>query len=217
LRVDRLATLLDDLSFSLGAVGAIEEAEAASREALGIRLRTPDEPHGLAHSLSALSEVALRRGDPVAALDLVAQTRAAEQRMKVLPVGWSVETDELEARTLLQAGLLGEAEDRYRAVLRDAVAIDMRIPLLNGLVGLASTVAGTEPMAAARLLGMADRLHAETRIGFWDPAEPDAVAARAEAALGAEGGDIGALADARRAGMVMDLEAIRAEAQGVAP
>ncbi len=212
---DGLATLLDDLSFSLAAVGAVDEAEAAAREALGIRQRTPDDPHGLAHSLSALADVALRRGDPVAALDLVARTRAAERRMEVLPVGWSVETDELEARALLQAGRRDEAEERYRGVLRDAVAIDMRIPILNGLVGLASAVATAEPMAAARLLGMADRLHAETRIGFWDPAEPDAVAARAEAALGDGAGLSGtvALTDARRAGRAMDLDAIRAEVQ----
>ncbi len=214
---DRLATLLDDLSFSLGAVGAVEEAEAAAREALGIRMRTPDELHGLAHSLSALSDVALRRRDPEAALELVAETRAAEQRIEELPVGWSVETDELEARAFLQAERLAEAEERYRGVIHGAATIEMHIPLLNGLVGLASAIAGTQPLAAARLLGMADRLHAETRIGFWDPAEPHAVAAVAEAALGAAGaaGSMGAnavaLADARRAGQAMDLEAIRAE------
>jgi len=93
------------------------------------------------------------------------------------------------------------------------VTIDMRIPLLNGLVGLASAIAGTDPLGAARLLGMADRLHAEMRIGFWDPAEPDAVVARAETALGANAADARALADARRAGRAMDLDAIRAEVQ----
>ena len=212
---NRLATLLDDLSFSLGAVGAVDEAQAAASEALSIRMRAPDDAHGLAHSLSALSDVALRAGDCAAALDLVARTRAVEGSMPALPVGWSIETDELEARALLLAGRRDEAEERYRGVVRDAVAIDMRITVLNGLVGLASAIAGTEPMAAARLLGMADRLHAETRIGYWDPAEPDDVAARAQAAVASSGGAIADLADARRAGRALDLDAIRAEVAGL--
>ncbi len=202
---DRLATLLDDMSASLAAMGQVDEAKAAVDEALGIRRRRLEDPEGLAHSLSALAEVHLRRRDADAALALLEEIRQVEGTFD-LPMGWAVETDEMEARALLLAGRSAEAGSQYRCVARDAAALGVRIVFVNALAGVAAALVDAEPEAAARMLGMAERVRAETRISFWDPAEVESVSARAEAAVGRA-----VFEEARRAGRALDLEAIRAE------
>ncbi len=202
---ERLATLLDDMSSSLAAMGQVDEALAAVDEALAICRRTTNDPQGLAHSLSAKAEVHLRCRDANAALELLEEIRRVEGSFN-LPVGWAVQTDEIEARALLLAGRSAEAGKQYRCVARDAAALDVRIVFVNALAGLAAALVEADPTAAARTLGMAERARAETRISFWDPAELESVSTRAEAAIG-----VRAFEEAHRAGQAMDLEAIRAE------
>jgi predicted ATPase len=180
-----LATLLDDMAWSLAASRQHAKARLALDEALSLRRGAPDDRSGLWHTLAAIADLQVREGDTDAALRTVQECREIEVHLD-LEVGDALQTDDLEALVLLRAGLFDRAEERYRRVLADASQLDFRIVMLNALIGLAEITARREPDRAALLLGMADRIHAEARIGFWDVDRHAEVVAAVESALGAD-------------------------------
>jgi non-specific serine/threonine protein kinase len=162
-----LATLLDDISWSLAANGRLEEAQAAVAEALELREREPDDAMGMAHTLSARADLYLREHRPQAALDLIPAIRACDERTPRQPI--AIETDQLEAHALLDAGRRDEADGRLRYVLHASIQDDFRIGMLSALEGLARLAADEDPPRAAQLIGIADRVRAESGLGGYDP------------------------------------------------
>jgi predicted ATPase/DNA-binding SARP family transcriptional activator len=182
---DLLATLLDDLSYSLAAIGRYGDAEAALDEALALRRAEPKHVMGVSHTLCALAELRIRQGRPD---DALAYARDAQQRESVqdLPRMWTLETDEAVAHTLLRAGQHAEAKALYQGILDDSLTSEFKSLALNVLMGLAEIRAADDPSAAADLLGQAERIHTESRIVYWSQEEHDALRDQLERLLGPE-------------------------------
>jgi predicted ATPase/DNA-binding SARP family transcriptional activator len=171
------ATLLDDLASSLGAIGRLEEAEAAVEEALRLRSERPDEVDELIHTNSALAELRLRQGRPDEALAL-AQSMREQDELRKHSTGWRLETTELLANALLHLGRRDEAADVYETLITEATRADFKIVLLPALVGLADAIAARKPERASALLDEAERLHQESRIAYWDPSRVEELRSR---------------------------------------
>ncbi|HEX6129414.1 MAG TPA: BTAD domain-containing putative transcriptional regulator, partial [Candidatus Limnocylindria bacterium] len=171
-----VATFLDDLSASLISVGRLEEAEAAVEEAMALRQQLPDDLHGMTHTESALANLRLRQGRADEALS-IARLMQERDEQRGLPIGWRLETNELEASALLRVGRRAEAEAAFEALLKEATRADFKIVMLAALVGLAEAVAEEDPDRAAALLDAAERLHQESRIAYWDPRRVEALRA----------------------------------------
>jgi tetratricopeptide (TPR) repeat protein len=166
--IEILATLEDDLVWSLALLGRFEEARAAIDEAYAMRDRMPDDVHGRSHTVSADAFLRLRLGRPEESLPLVEEVKAADLVAQLPPV-WAIETADLEARVLLDLGRTTEAEALYRQVLADSVRENFRIGMLDALECLAQLAAEDEPMRAALLIGVADRVRAESGLAGYDP------------------------------------------------
>ena len=199
---DMLATLLDDAAWSMGALGRHEEANAMLREALGLRLTRPNDFKDLAHTYAAIGWQRLREGRAEEALHAAKLTREMEARDEPPPHG-TTETDDLEARALLACGRSADAESLFLRALRDSTRIDFKIVMLDALAGLATIAAATAPEQAARLLGMADRVRAESGLEIFDQAGFDAVVDDLRMRLGAA-----SLDQFRREGFSISLAAI---------
>jgi len=180
---DLIATLLDDLASSLGAVGRLEEAEAAIEEALLLRNQRPDDLDELVHTTSALAELRLRQGRPDEALAMAASMQEQDE-LRSHSTGWRLETSEVMANALLRAGRREEAEAAYESLIGEAARADFKIVLLPALVGLADAVAEREPERAVTLLDAAERLHQESRIAYWDPRRVEDLRATLAVAVG---------------------------------
>jgi predicted ATPase/DNA-binding SARP family transcriptional activator len=177
------ATLLDDMASSLGAIGRLEEAQAAVDEALELRQQRPDALDEVTHTNSALAELRLRQGRFVEALEL-ARSMQEQDELRGRSIGWRLETDELLAHALLRIGRLEQAQETYEALIREATRADFKIVLLPALVGLAEAVAEQDPDRAAALLEDAERLHQESRIAYWDSSRVEELRTRLTTAEG---------------------------------
>lgn len=182
---DLLATLLDDLSYSLAALGRYDEADEALAEALQIRRQDPDDTMGMNHTCAALSELRIRQGRTDEALSIALEAQRQDRRQN-LPFMWTLETDELVAHALLRAGRRSDARSAFEELLPKASAAEFKLVTLNVLMGLAEACAPEDAPRAARLLGQAERVHAESRIVYWSDAEHDSLRDRLEAELGDE-------------------------------
>ncbi len=198
-----LATVLDDLGWAYGRLGAFDEARACLAESLAIRDRTPeDEPFDRGHTFGSLAEVALMQGRFAEAEALVAAIDRVEEGAELWP-DWIVETNWLRAMTLHAAGHDREAKVRFLEVVRDAADLGFRMILVDALDALAAIDRDDDPARAALLLGMADRLRAEARAGTWDAAERARTVDLVTAALGRDDYE-----RRRSAGHAMNLPAI---------
>jgi tetratricopeptide (TPR) repeat protein len=164
---DLLATLLDDMAWSLGALGRHHAANATLEEAWQLRESRPDDFLGSAHTLAAIAWQRIREGNANEALELVVQVRDHEARDNQAPTQ-PAETSDLEATALLAAGRMAEADELYREVFRLSRELDFRITMLDALVGLATIQAERDAEQATRRLGMADRVRADSGIEVFD-------------------------------------------------
>ena len=166
-----VATILADTADSYGALGEFEHAHALLDEALTCRRRsTADDPLGMAHTLSGYVELALHERQPDDALRHYRALAAAEEAARdAMHPDWLAEAGSLRARVLQLAGRTDQAREIFRQNLRESAAIDFRLPMVNALDGLAEMLALERPDAAARLVGMADRVRAESGFRVWDP------------------------------------------------
>ena len=183
-----VATILADTADSYGALGEFEHAHALLDEALAWRRRsTADDPLGMAHTLSGYVELALHERRPDDALRHYRALAAAEEAARdAIHPDWLAEAGSLRARVLQLAGRTDQAREIFRQNLRDSAAIDFRLPMVNALDALAEMLAPERPDAAARLLGMADRVRAESGFRVWDPEQHERTMVTITARLGSE-------------------------------
>jgi predicted ATPase/DNA-binding SARP family transcriptional activator len=186
-----LATILEDAADSYGALGRFDEARARLDEALPARRRsTVDDPLGMAHTWSAFVLLALQQRRPDEALRRVEDLSEAEAAARdVLHPDWVVESNGLRARTLHLAGRLDAAREMFRRNLQESAAIDFRMTMADALDGLGAITAPDDPAAAARLLGMGDRVRAESGLAVSDPTGYEATVASVRAQTGDDGYD----------------------------
>jgi hypothetical protein len=167
----QVATLLDDITPLLAATGDFAEAHACIDEALPIRrAHAEEDPLGVPHTLAASAGLALSEGHPAAAASLVAQIAECERTMEPHP-DWILESTWLKARTLLANGAETQAVALFGRLVREAGAVTFLWPIIDSLNALARLAAEADPQRAARLIGMADRIQAESRLATWDPVE----------------------------------------------
>ena len=177
-------------------------------DSMAVHDRTPDgDPLDRAHTVVTLAELALDEGDVPAAERYMVELEALEARAELFP-DWIVDSDCLRAKTHQAAGRASEAAALYRTVVRNAADIGFRMALVDSLDGLAAIKAPGDAVAAAGLVGMADRLRAEARLRTWAPAEHARTVASLVAVLGAE-----RFADLHAEGHALPLPAIVEAAQ----
>jgi len=179
-----LATTLDDTACILGELGEFTEAERLLAEAIDIRRANPsDDPLQPAHSWATAAEVALRAGRLDDAEQRMAEVEAIEAVSQPWPT-WIVETEQLKGRIDLAMGRRDAAFEHFERVVRDGVPLEFRAMVAHGLDGLAAIELDTDPLRAAELVGMADRVRAEARGPVWDAVARDRTIAAIEDRLG---------------------------------
>jgi predicted ATPase/DNA-binding SARP family transcriptional activator len=186
--IDRASTtvLLDDIASIHAATGEFAQARTLLVEAMVMHDREPaSDPLDRAHTVVTLAEVALLEGNGAEAERHVAEVNAIEATIDLVP-DWILESDNLRAKTFLATGHLAEATALFRTVVRDAAEVGFRMPLVDALDGLAAIDSADRPAKTAHLLGMADRVRAEARLGYWNEAQHDRSVDAARTALGDE-------------------------------
>ncbi|MEO8273401.1 MAG: hypothetical protein ABI620_05005, partial [Chloroflexota bacterium] len=205
--LDWMAITEGDIAWIHALTGDFDAAEAA----LGAAFKLHDEeprctPAHLAHTVENAAEVALFEHRLDAAerfmdrLDELAGDEAPHY-------AWEVETALLRARLLFAKGQLGQAGPAFERVIAAAAAVEYRAPLAEALGRLAQIRASSQPAAAARLIGMADRVRAEARSPTWDPTVRDKTVLALRESLGSPTFD-----DLHRDGHRLPLGAVAAAA-----
>lgn len=180
---DAETTLLDDIASITAAFGDDAMAQALLRESLALQDQRGGDALDRAHTIVTMAEVALQFGRiDDAILHVEAATRI--EAGAILSPDWVVESTSLRAKTLLAAGAEADAAVLFRSVVRDATDIEFRMPVVDALDALAAIHQPVRPADAARLLGMADRVRAEARLGSWDPGRQERVTAAIRGAVG---------------------------------
>ena len=206
-----LSIILADLADSHGALGEFQTARKLLDEAAKCRERsTIHDPLGKSHTLSGFVELALYQRQGEEALRLVNQVVEIEAAMpEYLHPDWVAESTTLRAKALQLAGHTAEAEALFREALRMSAAIEFRMPMTDALEALAALTAARDPSAAARLLGMADRVRAESSVRLWDAEQHERTIVSLRLALGDE-----ELARLRAEGHALPLAAMAEAALG---
>ncbi|MFL5643058.1 MAG: BTAD domain-containing putative transcriptional regulator [Chloroflexota bacterium] len=181
-----IATILDDMASIHAGRGDFATAHSLLAEALAIHDAFPaEDPLSRAHTVVTLVELALDEGDVATALHYIKELEVLEAAAELFP-DWIVDSDSLRAKVLHAAGQDDEAGPMFRGVVRDAADIGFRIGIVDALDSLATIERERDPVQAARLVGMADRLRAEARLRIWAPAEYERTVETLGAALGAD-------------------------------
>ena len=207
-----LAVILVDVADSYGALGEYRTARTLLDEAAGCRERsTIHDPLGKSHTLSGFVELALYEGRGKEALELDDRVAEIEAAMpEYLHPDWIAESTTLRAKALQAAGHAADAERLFREALRMGAAIEFRMPMTDALEALAALTSEGDPAAAARLLGMADRVRAESSVRLWDAEQHERTIVALRLALGDDG-----LARLRADGHALPLAAMAEAALGV--
>jgi predicted ATPase/DNA-binding SARP family transcriptional activator len=179
------SVILDDLAWTHAALDDYEAAWAAIDAARTVHdgeLECP--PNHLAHTLATSAEILLREGrleDAERAYEAYAGAETAVPDM----VDWNVEGNLIRANVLLGRGDLPEAARTFETVVQATATTEFRGFLADALDGLAAVRSRAEPAVAARLIGSADRLRAETGSLVWLPRQRRETLERVGAALDA--------------------------------
>jgi predicted ATPase/DNA-binding SARP family transcriptional activator len=162
--LQRAASTSDDLAFTYASTGAHAEANALLRRARQFhRLEKSCDPRHLRHTLETEIFVLLRQGR-IAEADATAKEYAG---VDVSMAGWTMRNFETElamAAVAEAAGRWAEARAGYERVVVGASGVQFRGMVADALDGLAGIEREERPDHAARLLGIADRARAESRL-----------------------------------------------------
>jgi predicted ATPase/DNA-binding SARP family transcriptional activator len=165
--VEGMTTALDDIGWTHAARGDYDAAWSAIGEAQALHDRVGSGPTlALAHTLATTAEILLRQDRIDEALAAFEAFTAAEDGIEDWP-DWLVEGDVLRGQTMLAVGREAEARAAFGRVVDRAAGMEFRSAVADALDGLAELESRSEPRSAARLIGMADRLRAETRTPVW--------------------------------------------------
>jgi predicted ATPase len=178
-----VAVTLDDMASIHTGLGDYALAHRLLDEAMAIHERGPTDALSRAHTVVSVVELAVDERD-VATADLyIGELARLEAQIELWP-DWIVESDCLRAKVHHLAGRDDEAAPLFRSVVRDAVDIGFRMALVDSLDGLAAIESHADVVRAARLVGMADRLRAESRLRVSAPVELRETIATLATALG---------------------------------
>jgi predicted ATPase/DNA-binding SARP family transcriptional activator len=181
-----VAVILDDMASIHAGLGDLAMAHRLLDEAMAIHDSVPSEdPLDRAHTVLALIELAIHEGDPVLADLYLGELGMLETGATLWP-DWIVESDYIRARVHHVSGREDEAASMFRSVIRDAVEIGFQMAVVDSLDALAAIEGRRDVLGAARLVGMADRLRAETGLRVLAPAEHRQTVAALTDALGQE-------------------------------
>lgn len=177
-----VAAVLADIACMAAVEGSLDEAEGLAQEALAIRKRL-GVPMGIAHAKTALAEVAFRRRDFRQAIEL--QKPDLEMlRSSGLLADEAICLGNLGA-CYRRLDLLEEAATHLQRALEATSALDDLSLLMDTIVEIAAlALRRDDEVAAARLLGGADRLRSELGFPLYDVSdyEENLIALRARVA-----------------------------------
>jgi predicted ATPase/class 3 adenylate cyclase len=146
------AAVLADLCGMYSLTGDLAAARACGEESLKIR-RELGVPHGVAHALDALADLALASGDAAEAERLLLESQQIWEDPTGPDLLGALESAIGLARAKHLLSRPVEAAALYDQALGDAIEVDNRWAILDALNGIASVRATSEPVAAAELLG----------------------------------------------------------------
>jgi predicted ATPase len=179
---DGESEILDDIALSWAELGSFDRAHALLSQAKASLQGAPSDRLVSSHHVATGAEIALLEGNAPNALELV-QLLEEQEREIDLTIDSIIESRCLRAKTDHANGFTARAEAGFREVVRECAEVEFKYPLVDSLDGLVSICAVDRQHEAVRLLGMADRIRAESRVRTWDPDRHARVVASLRAAV----------------------------------